>query len=72
MNRFTDLRDKVLPMLRPYVKRIAVFGSFARGEERPESDIDILVELKDPENLPDWVWDGSAWKKSSAASWAEK
>lgn len=46
MNRFTDLRDKVLPMLRPYVKRIAVFGSFARGEETPESDIDILVELK--------------------------
>ena len=32
MNRFTDLRDKVLPTLRPYVKRIAVFGSFA--EER--------------------------------------
>ena len=52
MNRFTDLRDKVLPMLRPYVKRIAVFGSFARGEERPESDIDILVELKDPEKRP--------------------
>jgi hypothetical protein len=52
MNRFTDLRDKVLPMLRPYVKRIAVFGSFARGEETPESDIDILVELKDPEKRP--------------------
>jgi hypothetical protein len=33
MNRFTDLRDKVFPMLRPYVKRIAIFGSFARGEE---------------------------------------
>lgn len=52
MNRFTDLRDKVLPMLRPYVKRIDVFGSFARGEETPESDIDILVELKDPEKRP--------------------
>ena len=52
MNRFTDLRDKVLPMLRPYVKRIAVFGSFARGEETSESDIDILVELKDPEKRP--------------------
>jgi predicted nucleotidyltransferase len=46
MNRFTDLRDKVLPMLRPYVKRIAVFGSFARGEDTQENDIDILVELK--------------------------
>lgn len=27
------------------VKQIGVFGSFARGEESPESDIDIIVEL---------------------------
>jgi len=27
------------------VKKIGIFGSFARGEERPESDIDILVEF---------------------------
>ena len=52
MNRFADLKDKVLPLLRPYVKRISVFGSFARGEETPESDIDLLVELKPPENRP--------------------
>jgi len=30
------------------VKNIAVFGSFARGEHTPESDIDILVEFKEP------------------------
>ena len=68
MNRFADLREKILPLLRPYVKRIAVFGSFARGEETPESDIDLLVELKahsklliaivsqisDPEKPPIW------------------
>ncbi len=71
MNRFTDLRDKVLPMLRPYVKRIAVFGSFARGEETPESDIDILVELKDPEKRPRLGLGWLALKKSSAVSWAE-
>ena len=23
--------------------KIAIFGSYARGEERPESDIDVLV-----------------------------
>ena len=28
------------------VKSIAVFGSAARGEARPESDIDILVEFE--------------------------
>ena len=52
MNRFTDLKDKILPLLRPYVKRISVFGSFARGEETQDSDIDLLVELKSPENRP--------------------
>jgi predicted nucleotidyltransferase len=52
MNRFVDLREKVLPLLRPYVKRIAVFGSFARCEETSESDIDLLVELKAPEKRP--------------------
>jgi uncharacterized protein len=30
------------------VKSISVFGSVARGEDRPESDIDILVEF-DPD-----------------------
>lgn len=27
------------------VKRIGLFGSYARGDEKPESDIDILVEF---------------------------
>jgi hypothetical protein len=30
------------------VKRIGVFGSCARGEEGPESDVDIIVELEAP------------------------
>jgi hypothetical protein len=29
------------------VRRIGVFGSFARGEEREESDIDILIEFEE-------------------------
>jgi predicted nucleotidyltransferase len=27
------------------LESIAVFGSYARGEQRPESDIDILVDI---------------------------
>lgn len=46
MDRFTELRKKVTPILKPYAKRISVFGSYARGEQTPESDIDLLVELK--------------------------
>lgn len=30
------------------VKRIGVFGSAARGEAGPESDVDVLVEFDDP------------------------
>ncbi|MBI2877361.1 MAG: nucleotidyltransferase family protein [Candidatus Tectomicrobia bacterium] len=30
------------------VIRIGVFGSFARGEAGPESDVDIVVELAEP------------------------
>jgi predicted nucleotidyltransferase len=30
------------------VKKIGVFGSFARGDEKAESDVDILVELVEP------------------------
>ena len=27
------------------VKRLAVFGSYARGEQREESDVDVLVDV---------------------------
>ena len=28
------------------VKSVSIFGSVARGEERPDSDVDILVEFR--------------------------
>ncbi len=52
MDRFAELRKNILPPLRPYVKKIAVFGSFARGEDTSDSDIDILVDLKPPGQRP--------------------
>jgi hypothetical protein len=30
------------------VIRIGVFGSFARGDAGPESDVDVIVELAEP------------------------
>ncbi len=33
------------------VREMAVFGSYARGEAGPESDLDILVEFTDPPGL---------------------
>ncbi|WP_269850075.1 nucleotidyltransferase family protein [Methanosarcina horonobensis] len=31
--------------------KVAIFGSYARGEEKPESDIDILVEFSETKGL---------------------
>ncbi len=36
-------------------ERIGLFGSFARGEEHSESDIDILVKFKETISLLDLV-----------------
>ncbi len=42
-----DLLYKTKPELesRYKVQRIALFGSYARGDQSPDSDVDILVEV---------------------------
>lgn len=39
-----------LPVLKEkyHVKKIGIFGSYARGEQKKGSDVDILVEFKEP------------------------
>ena len=34
---------------------IAVFGSVARGEDRPDSDIDFLVTFDESVSIRDWM-----------------
>ena len=34
-----------------HLKRMGIFGSYARNEQTPESDLDLLVEFED--NTPD-------------------
>ena len=44
--RLNEARDD---LFRRYpIRRLGLFGSFARGEATPESDIDILVEFSEP------------------------
>lgn len=33
------------------VKEIGIFGSYVRGEEQKKSDVDILIEFKEPVGL---------------------
>lgn len=51
-------RENVLSLLKVYylcnketfgIERIGLFGSVARNEARPDSDIDILISLKTPD-----------------------
>ena len=44
----TDLRERG-------VKSLAVFGSLARGEATPDSDIDVLVEFNRPVGLFEFI-----------------
>jgi len=52
MNRFDVLRKKAVPILKPYARRITVFGSYARGDDTIKSDIDILIALRPAEKRP--------------------
>ncbi len=50
------VKHKSAPILQQYhVRKAAVFGSFARGEDHEKSDIDILVDLPDALSLFDFV-----------------
>jgi predicted nucleotidyltransferase len=45
------IKRKALPILKRHaVKRASVFGSFARGDAKADSDIDLLIEYKSTEN----------------------
>ena len=49
-----DERARIVAILRAHgVTRASVFGSFARGEQRPESDLDLLIEPKTGATLLD-------------------
>ena len=44
-----EIQNKISPVLKEYgVKRASVFGSVARGEDSPKSDIDIMISLGKP------------------------
>jgi predicted nucleotidyltransferase len=51
-----ELKNKIIPVLKQHdVTHAAIFGSFARGEEKENSDLDIMVELKRGKSLLDLV-----------------
>jgi predicted nucleotidyltransferase len=47
----TRLREHRADLERLGVKSLALFGSAARGEARPDSDVDLLIEFSRPVGL---------------------
>ena len=51
ITKLDELKQKIIPILkRNDIKRAGIFGSMVRGEEKPESDIDLLVDFNDRKN----------------------
>jgi len=47
-----EVKEKIIPVLEEYgVEYAGVFGSVARGEAGPDSDVDILVRLGRPTGM---------------------
>ena len=44
-NQIEEIKKKVIPILRRNkIKRAGIFGSYARGEQTKNSDVDILID----------------------------
>jgi predicted nucleotidyltransferase len=47
--KLEEVKEKMIPVLKSYdIAKASVFGSVARDEARPDSDVDLLVELGTP------------------------
>lgn len=47
-----EIKDKTAPIFKQYgVRRAAVFGSVAKGNAGPQSDVDVLIEIDQPLGL---------------------
>jgi hypothetical protein len=47
-------RDDILKIASRYgARKVRVFGSVVRGEDRPDSDVDFLVDLEEGRSLMD-------------------
>lgn len=51
MNTIQHLQSLKSQFPRMNIKRLRVFGSVVRGEDTPESDVDLLVEFETPTGL---------------------
>lgn len=52
MNNKKNIYHKIVEyLIKQGVVKVAIFGSYARNEEKPESDIDVLVSFSETKSL---------------------
>lgn len=50
------IKNKIIPVLKEYkVTKAGIFGSYARGEQKKNSDVDILVKTGDEMGLLEFI-----------------
>ncbi len=56
ITQIAQIKEKALPVLeRNDVKFAGIFGSYARGDARPDSDIDVLIKFDTAKSLLDLI-----------------
>jgi len=56
MESIQKIKEKITPILQRYgITKAAIFGSLAKGEVKPDRDVDILVEIKSDISLLDFI-----------------
>src|SRR3989344_7147900 len=51
-----EIKTKIIPVLKEYnVTKAGIFGSYARGEQKKNSDVDILVKTGDEMGLLEFI-----------------
>lgn len=50
------IKTNILPILKKHgVTKAGIFGSYARGEQKADSDVDFLIKIKDSASLTDLI-----------------
>jgi len=54
--KLDEVKQKLTPILKEYnISKASVFGSVARDEARPDSDVDLMIELGSPMGMIKYV-----------------
>jgi len=56
MDEIEEIKKKIIPILKKFnVTKAGIFGSYARGEQKKKSDIDILIKIDNSADLFDLI-----------------